>query len=251
MKKLVLLVFVLLLAGGCKTLKPVTLSTSIDPSLRPKRIQQQIENTSLTFETLQWRGQATLERSGKRQKISIAARLKKQEGIWLNGSVIVPLARVFITPNKLQFYEKINRQYATLDYEQVEKLLGVSLDYVTLENILTAKPVFTRALKRAKLSFTKDAYMLQYSRKGVILQFVFDASFRLVEQRLKNNESTLSVVYDNYKKIDGQWVPEQLRASFFGEIATVLTLNAKQTQLNSPVRMPFNIPEGYNPIPLK
>ncbi|MGB0255043.1 MAG: DUF4292 domain-containing protein [Flavobacteriaceae bacterium] len=250
MKKIGVLVVGLMLAVGCKSLKTITPTASIDSSLRPKRIQQQIETTALSFETLQWRGQATFDHGGKRQKISLTTRLKQQEGIWLNGSVIVPLARVFITPNSLQFYEKINRQYATMDYKEVETLLGVALDYTTLENILTAKPVVPRALKRAKLSFTNDAYVFSYHRKGIILQFVFDATFRLVEQRLKSDETTLSVVYDNYKKIDGQWVPEQLRASFFGKTPTILTLQTKQTQLNSPVKMPFSIPEGYKPIPL-
>lgn len=251
MKKIGVLVVGLLLAVGCKSLKTIPPTSSIDTSLRPKRVQQQIETTALSFETLQWRGQATLDREGKRQKISLSARLKQQQGIWLNGSVIVPLARVFITPNSLQFYEKINRQYAILDYNEVEALLGVALDYATLENILTAKPVVPRALKRAKLSFTNDAYVFSYRRKGIVLQFVFDATFRLVEQRLKSDETTISVVYDNYKKIDGQWVPEQLRASFFGKTPTILTLQTKQTQLNSPVRMPFSIPEGYKPIPLQ
>jgi len=250
MKKIGILFFGLLLAVGCKSLKTITPTASIDTSLRSKRVQQQAETTALSFETLQWRGQATLDRGGKRQKISLTARLKQQHGIWLNGSVIVPLARVFITPNSLQFYEKINRQYATLDYKEVESLLGVTVDYATLENILTAKPVVPRALKRAKLSFTNDAYVFSYRRKGIVLQFVFDAAFRLVEQRLKSDKATLSVVYDNYKKIDGQWVPEQLRASFLGQTPTILTLHVKQTQLNTPVKMPFSIPEGYKPIPL-
>lgn len=250
MKKLGLFVG-LLFVIGCKSLTTLPATTSVDTSLRPKIVQQQIATTALTFETLQWRGQATLDRGDKRQKISLTTRLKQQQGIWLNGSVIVPLARVYITPNSLQFYEKINRQYATLDYKEVETLLGVALNYATLENILTAKPVIPRALKRAKLSFTNNAYVFSYHRKGVVLQFVFDAAFRLVEQRLKSDETSLSVVYDNYKKIDGQWVPEQLRANLLGKTPTILTLQAKQTQLNSPIHMPFSIPEGYKPISLQ
>lgn len=250
MKKLGLFVG-LLFVTGCKSLTTLPATTSVDTSLRPKIVQQQIKTTALAFETLQWRGQATLAREGKRQKISLTTRLKQQEGIWLNGSVIVPLARVFITPNTLQFYEKINRQYVTLDYKQVEELLGVSLDYGVLENILTAKPAVPRALKRAKLSFTDDAYVFRYQRKGVVFQFVFDATFRLVEQRLKNSETSISVVYSNYKKIDGQWVPEQLQASLLGKTPTTLTLDAKQTRLNSDVKMPFTIPEGYKPISLQ
>jgi hypothetical protein len=81
------------------------------------------------------------------------------------------------------------------------------------------------------------------------LQFVFDAEFRLAEQRLKEGETTISVLYDSYKKIDGQWVAEKLSATLFGrEGSPTLTLNTRQTQLNSKINMPFSLPENYTPI---
>lgn len=249
MKKLALLFVGLILVVGCKSLAPVTTAAAIDTSLKPRTVQQMIASTALAFETLQWRGQAVLERGGKRQKISVSTRLKQDEGIWINGSVIVPLARVFITPKQLQGYEKINRQYAQIDFRTLKKMLGVPVDYQVLENVLTAKPVDSRAFKRAKLSFTKDAYVFGLRKRGVEVQFVFDAEFRLTEQRLKEGKTTISVIYDTYKKINGQWFPEQLSATLFGENgATTLTLSTRQAQLNGNINMPFAIPEGYKSI---
>ena len=249
MKKLALLFVGLILVVGCKSLAPVTTAAAIDTSLKPRTVQQMIASTALAFETLQWRGQAVLERGGKRQKISVSTRLKQDEGIWINGSVIVPLARVFITPKQLQGYEKINRQYAQIDFRTLKKMLGVPVDYQVLENVLTAKPVDARAFKRAKLSFTKDAYVFGLRKRGVEVQFVFDAEFRLTEQRLKEGKTTISVIYDTYKKINGQWFPEQLSATLFGENgATTLTLSTRQAQLNGNINMPFAIPEGYKSI---
>lgn len=249
MKKSATLFLGLVLVVGCKSLTSVTPSADVDTELRPRVLQQKITANALAFETLQWRGQAVLDQHGKRQKISITTRLKQHEGIWINGSVIVPLARVFITPDLLQAYEKINRQYAQMDYRTLKKLLGVPIDYSMLENLLTAKPVDERAFKRAKLSFAKNAYVFTLRKRGVELQFVFDAEFRLTEQRLGEGDSSISVLYKSYKKIDGQWVPEELIATLFGEKGTTtLTLSARQTQLNSQVNMPFAIPEGYKPI---
>ena len=249
MKKSAALLLGLVFVVGCKSLTSVTPSADVDTELRPRVLQQKITANALAFETLQWRGQAVLDQRGKRQKISITTRLKQYEGIWINGSVIVPLARVFITPNQLQAYEKINRQYAQMDYPTLKKLLGVPIDYSMLENLLTAKPVDERAFKRAKLSFAKNTYVFSLRKRGVELQFVFDAEFRLTEQRLGEGDSSISVLYKSYNKIDGQWVPEELIATLFGEKGTTtLTLSARQTQLNSQVNMPFAIPEGYKPI---
>lgn len=249
MKKLALIFVGLILVVGCKSLTPVTSAAAIDTSLRPRMAQQMIASNALAFESLQWRGQAVLERGGKRQKISVSTRLKQDEGIWINGSVIVPLARIFITPKQLQGYEKINRQYAKIDFRTLKKMLGVPVDYQVLENLLTAKPVDARAFKRAKLSFAKNAYVFSLRKRGVEVQFVFDAEFRLTEQRLKEGKTTISVIYDAYKKINGQWFPEQLSATLFGENgATTLTVSTRQAQLNGNINMPFAIPEGYKSI---
>ena len=250
MQKRAILLIGLVLVVGCKSLAPTaTPSVTVDTSLKSRMVQQQITTTELRFKTLQWRGQAVLEQRGRRQKISVNTRLKQNEGIWVNGSVIVPLVRIFITPKQLQGYEKINRQYVQIDFRELKKLLGVPVDYEILENLLTAKPVDARAFKRAKLSFTKDAYVFNIRKRGVELQFVFDAEFRLAEQRLKDGETTISVLYDSYKKINGQWVAEKLSATLFGrEGSTTLTLNTRQTQLNSKINMPFSLPENYTPI---
>jgi len=250
MKKLALLVVGLILVVSCKSFTSVTpTSTTVDTSLRPRMAQQQATANALAFETLQWRGQAVLERGGKRQKISITTRLKQDEGIWVNGSIIVPLARVFITPEKLQAYEKINRQYAQIDYRELKKLLGVPVDYAVLENLLTAKPVDTRAFKRAKLSFVNNSYVFSLRKRGVELQFIFDADFRLTEQRIRNGKTSIQVVYDAYNKISGQWIPERLSATLLSDKdTTTLTLQAKQTRLNEQINMPFAIPEGYKAI---
>lgn len=250
MKKLLLLFVGLILVVGCKSLGlPAPSSATVDTSLKARIAQQKIEANALDFKTLQWRGQAVLERDGKRQKISINTRLKQDEGIWINGSVIVPLARVFITPKQLQGYEKINRQYAQMDFRTLKKLLGVPLDYEIIENLLTAKPVDARAFKRAKLSFANNAYVFSLRKRGVELQFIFDAEFRLTEQRIREDKTTISVIYDAYKKMDGEWFPEQLSATLFGEKgATTLSLSVRQAQLNGNVNMPFAIPDGYKPI---
>lgn len=249
MKKLTLLFVGVALAAGCKSLTSVSPSLTIDTSLKSRVAMQKIAANTLTFETLQWRGQAVLERDGERQKISVNTRLKQDEGIWINGSVIVPLARVFITPKQLQAYEKINRQYAQMDFRVLKKLLGVPVDYKMLENLLTAQPVDARAFKRAKLSFTKNAYVFNLRKRGVELTFVFDAEFRLKEQRLREGKTTISIMYDVYRKIDGQWIPDQLSATLFSEKgATNLRLNVRQAQLNSKINMPFTIPEGYTSI---
>jgi hypothetical protein len=165
--------------------------------------------------------------------------------------VIVPLARVLITPKQLQFYEKINRRYAQIDFQQVKKQMGVPVDYEMIERIITAGPLDTRALKRAKLTFSQNNYILSSRKKGVLLKWTYDAAFRLVSQEFSNGETSVRVDYNGYRRIDNQWLPQQLRARFRGvDKTTVLKLQYKQTQLNANFQMPYEIPKGYSKIKL-
>jgi hypothetical protein len=251
MKKSGLIAIGLLMVMGCKSLTPVATTNAIDTSLRSRALQHHIENNTLQYQSLQWRGQASLEREGRREKVSVTLRLKKDEGIWVSGSVIIPLALAFITPNQLQFYEKINRQYAQIDYRQVKKLLGAPINYRMIEHIITANPLDKRALKREKLTFTQNAYVLSSKKRGGSLIWKYDAAFRLISQQLSNGKTTVRIDYNDYKQIDNQWIPEQLSATLLGaDKNTKLKLQSKQTQLNRKFKMPFEIPKGYKKIKL-
>ena len=236
---------------GCKSLTPVATTNAIDTSLRSRALQNHIEDNALQYQSLQWRGQALIEREGKRQKISVTLRLKKDEGIWVSGSVIIPLALAFITPKQLQFYEKINRQYAQIDYGQVKNLIGAQIDYRMVEHIITASPLDKRALKRAKITFTQNTYVLSSKKRRVSLIWEYDAAFRLISQQISNGKTTVRIDYNDYKLIDNQWIPEQLSATLLGaDKSTKLKLQSKQTQLNRKFKMPFEIPKGYAKIKL-
>tara|TARA_B100001093_G_scaffold235965_3_gene226129 strand:+ start:2210 stop:2968 length:759 start_codon:yes stop_codon:yes gene_type:complete len=251
MKKSGLIVVGLLMVMGCKSLKPVATTNAIDTSLRSRALQNHIEDNALQYQSLQWRGQALIEREGKRQKISVTLRLKKDEGIWVSGSVIIPLALAFITPKQLQFYEKLNRQYAQIDYGQVKNLIGAQVDYKMVEHIITASPLDKRALKRAKITFTQNTYVLSSKKRRVSLIWEYDAAFRLISQQISNDKTTVRIDYNDYKLIDNQWIPEQLSATLLGaDKSTKLKLQSKQTQLNRKFKMPFEIPKGYAKIKL-
>lgn len=249
MKKLVLVIFGLVLVAGCKSFTPVTSATSIDTNLRPKIVQQQVSDNALAFQTLQWRGHAQVNQNGSRQRISLTARIKKGEAIWMNASVVIPVGRLKITPKSLQFYEKIGRGYINLNYAELEKLVGVGITYSMLENILTAKAIDKRLLKKAKLSHTKKSYVWTTKRRGVTAEFIYDASSRLMRQTLEDGKAKLVTRYDNYVKNGSQWIPKHIHIAYSdGTKSTSVELRAKQTRLNGSISIPFSIPNDYAPI---
>ena len=249
MKKLSLIGVGLLLLAGCKSLAPISPKKSIDTVLSSRVVQQQIESQALALESLQWRGDAQLSLNKKRQRVSITTRIKKGEAVWVNGSMIIPLGRLMITPTSLQFYEKIGRRYAQLDYRDLKKRLGIAVDYSMLENVLTAKPIVHRLFRRTTLTFTDKNYVLTSKKRGVSATFEYDAAFRLIRQTVGVGQTKIEANYGAYVKKEGQWIPQQLRLGLTdGGKTTSLQLRAKQTQLNGEVNIPFVIPSGYTSI---
>ena len=249
MKKLSLIGLGLLLLAGCKSLAPISPKESIDTRLSSRVVQQQIENNALSFESLQWRGDAQLSLNGKKQRVSITTRIKKDEAVWVNGSIIIPLGRLMITPTSLQFYEKIGRNYAQLDYRSLKKRLGIAVDYSMLENVLSAKSIVHRLFRRTTLSFTEKSYVLTSKKRGVSATFEYDTAFRLVRQTIGHEGTKIEASYEAYTKEGGQWIPKQLNLKLEdGEKTTSLQLRAKKIQLNGAVNIPFAIPNGYTSI---
>ena len=239
----------LLLVTGCKSISVVDSDSSIDSRLRQKSIIKKISANSLIFNSLQWRGQLSFSKNGKDQRINTLIRVKKGERIWVNGSVIFPLVRLLITPTQFQFYEKINRKYGNLDYQQIGKLLGYPIEFKMIECALTARPLDIRALRRSKLTYKKNNYLLTSKKRGFTISWIYDASFRLVEQQLKNRKTSVSVSYNDFKLIENQWVPENISASIIVfDSSTTINLKSKHTILNKSFEMPFTVPKSYKEV---
>jgi len=255
LKPILSLVLILFLVS-CGTKKVVTGSVSENASV--KNIIKAHNNSEASYTTLQARIKGSYKTEKEDQSISISMRMEKDKAIWLSAKLagIIPLAKVYITPSRVQYYEKIDGTYFDGDFSLLSDWLGMELDFDKVQNLLLGQAIYPLEKNQLEMSFTETDYILKNEGKSLLeTMFVIQSSnFRLKGQRLEReaqNESVL-IAYDNYEQEKGEWFPKKLKiiATQKGK-STQVEVEYRQIDLNAPVSFPFSIPSGYKEITIE
>ena len=71
----------------------------------------------------------------------IFLRMEKNKGIWLSANMLIPIAKLLITPNNVQFYEKFQKTSYNGKLSFIKDYFGIDFGYKNLENLLIGKPI--------------------------------------------------------------------------------------------------------------
>ena len=254
MKSLFSYIFLLaVLFTGCRTAKVTNTQGVADTSLRGKEILEKHQETFPAFETLAGTLTVTYSRVGKiGQAIPLSFRMKKGEAIWLSAPL--GMAKVLITKDKVQVYNKLNNTYFEGDYSISEKYLGVHLGFEALENLLLGQLLFRD--RHTTLTPEGELYKGALKKDALDLSFFLNAAFRMdslliVQEEKTQQERSLSAAY-TYQTVEGQLFPLSLllQGSQGGE-QVQLSLQFSALQRNVAVRFPYSVPSGYQPLTLR
>lgn len=206
------------------------------------------------FETLQGRLSLNYQTEERSQSVTVIFRMKKDETIWMSGQVLgIPLAKVMITPNSVQFYEKITKTYFDGDFRLLSDLLGTPLDYEKIQNLLLGQTIYDLRDERYKLTESTRGYQLEPEKADLLKKmFLLDAgNFKALAQQLgqpRENRS-VTVTYPEYQKVKGQLFPGQIQiVATDGAENTRIDMTFRNVEFNVPVSFPFSIPSGYEEI---
>ncbi|MDT0294613.1 DUF4292 domain-containing protein [Mesonia ostreae] len=252
LKSIFSLILVLLFVS-CGTKKVVTGSVSENASV--KNIIKAHNNSEASFTTLQARIKGSYKTEKEDQSISISMRMEKDKTIWLSAKLagIIPLAKVYITPKRVQYYEKIDGTYFDGDFSLLSDWLGMELDFDKVQNLLLGQAIYPLEKSELEMSFTETDYILKSEGKSLLeTMFAIQSSnFRLKGQRLARESKQESVViaYDSYEEVRGEWFPKKIKiiATQEGK-STQIEVDYRQIDLNASVSFPFSIPSGYKEI---
>ena len=238
---------ILLIINSCGVLRPkLTNTISVSNS---KELLKQTQLTQPTWETLDLRGSLTARQGDISQRITTTIRIISNELIWLNASVIVPLGRAKIDQSGVAFYEQIGETFFEGDFSAVKKTLGLTLDYIQIENSLRAVPVIETIARKARFASIKDGYVLKSRQGNLRLSNTYNQQFLMTKQLLTLGKQRLVIHYDDYQQISGQWIPMQVRYEGQAKGETVqLEFGFRKAEINSEIRTPFSIPKSYTRI---
>lgn len=239
---------------GCKSTATLN-SGEADLTLSKKEVLKAHHKFKPDFKTLQAKVRVVYTEGEKSQTHTVSLRMEKDKVIWINSAL--NLIRVMITPEKVQFYNKLDNTYFDGDFSYLSDLLGTELDYTKVENLLMGNAIFEIDKNDYNMTVFEEAYLFQPKEQLPLFELFYiinPAHFKLNSQQLQQVTEArfLQVDYLKYQIIDKQTFPEQLKIiALEADSETIIELELKSISLNESVRFPFKIPSGFDAIDLK
>jgi len=209
------------------------------------------------FKTASGKLRAVYQDEEKTQSVNLSFRLEKDKAIWLSASILgFPVAKAYITPNSVSYYEKVTQTYFDGDFRLVSEFLGTSLDFQKLQNLLIGQAIYD--LREEEYNFVQSPRGFQFVKDdGSVMKKMFllnPANFKAGAQQLAQEQEnrSLTVTYSDYQEVDGLIFPDNIKIiANEGGSSTNIDLTYRSISFNEEVSFPFDIPSGYEEISLK
>ena len=241
-----------LLLSGCKSR-----TTATPEDLASAKIIDSYYDTHFEFETLAAKLKVRYKDEHTSQGVSVSLRMEKDKTIWMSASILgISLAKAKITPDHVQYYEKIDGTYFDGDFKLLSDLLGTDLNFKQVQAILLGQPLFDLTKGGYSAIAGQQNYLIVPKKQRDLfnLFFYLDAQrFTMQQQRLeqKDRNRELTISYGDYQAQEVGILPEEvLVRAKEGDKITEIDLEYRNVEINKEVSFPFEIPSGYKEIEL-
>ncbi|HIP47660.1 MAG TPA: DUF4292 domain-containing protein [Lutibacter sp.] len=252
-KPLLLVLLITLLVSSCKTTKP-TLSTMNHATVK---LLKEYDNSIFSEKTVQAKIKLDYQDPKQSQRVTIRLRMKKDEVIWMSASFLgFPVAKVKITPTKVQYYEKIKKTYFDGDFSLLSSVLGREINFQQLQNIFLGQSLMSL---NSQFTSETDGKSLKLTPKNQdelfdIFYWINPSHFKLDKQEINatKEKQILTIDYTAYQNISNTYFPKTIVIDAIQPKQTThLEMDFRNVEFNTNLKYTFNIPSGYKEIKLK
>ncbi len=253
MRKLIVLCCFIIGFTSCKTKKIVGDAGGIK-RMSVKKITKYNRATFANYKTISAKIKAKFVSDKVSMGFAVNLRIETDKMIWMSVKKFgIPMAKLKITPEKVQFYEKLSQTYFEGDFSLISDFFGMPLDFEQVQNILIGKPLLTFKNKQLVVGVSKGDYVLSLKKKQELYALFFHVNpkdFTLSSQQLKELSSS-DMLKVNYPKFQHK-IPKKIEIRVQEKNKkTFVDLDFKAVQFDKTLRFPFSIPQGYTKISLK
>lgn len=251
---LVLISTFLVLVFGCKSAKTVAPGAA-NFNLSTRQLIKENEKGVANFNTLQSKLKITFQQKGKSQTHTVNFRAEKDKALWINASFSV--IRALVTPERVSFYNKLDKTFFDGDYKYLSNLLGTELDFKKVQNVLFGETLYSLKASEYKASADTESYIVQPKKQRELFEIFFllyPTNFKVKSQQISQPQEFrhLQIDYLTYQEVDTQILPERIKViAVEANEETIIGLEYKNVSLNEALRFPFKIPTGFKKIELE
>lgn len=247
-----LAVFILLF-GACKSGKVVT-GGSIDRNLAAKTVIKNHYRNQLEFNTLSGRIKIDYTDGETSQSLGVSLRMEKDKTIWMSAPL--GIVKVFITPTRVSFYNKLQNEYFDGDFAYLSNLLGTELNFEKVQNLLLGQALLDLREERYEAEVIGDTYELKPRDPIGLFKILFQIEpryFKIANEQLSQplKKRLLAIRYKNYQETENRILPSEIGITAIeNEKRTVIDIEYRNMEFNKALSFPYSIPNGFEKIVL-
>lgn len=245
MKRLGILLFVLTLVGCKSKVDFATQGTLVDKTV--VEIINAYNDNTVDFSTSFIRGSANFNNGKQSQNVGVDIRMQKDEIILINIKVIgLSMAKIQLTPTRVQFYEKLNNRYYDGDFEFLSSILGTELDFFKVQNVLLGKTINNLQVKDIQAGIVQGMHKLSQSSGDQIEESYYfkDNDFMLYKEELAqvDQNRSVTITYPNYQDVGQNRVPSEIHIEAKSNNDVQLKIRYDKITFNEELKFTFSIP---------
>lgn len=247
------LTFIIFLIISCKTITVLPTNKPIK-DVNVIKLIDKINSTSFSFKNLKARIKATYFDGKNKQQVIVQTRIKFEEVIWFSATMVIPIAKMLISPDNVKFYEKFQKTYFEGNFDIINSYVNTDLGFKEIQNLLLGRPLTNFKNSKWKQISNQNQYiLLSQGNKNPINPTLFfnPVTFLLEEERIliPGTPEILRIQYSNYTNIENKNLPQTIKFSLSkDDVSKYLIIEFTGIDFPEELSFPFEIPEGYKKI---
>lgn len=239
---------------SCKTNKVVT-DGSVNENLSAKAIIKTHYQNHLDFKTLSGKVKINYSDGESSQGVSVSLRMEKDKAIWMSAPL--GIVKVYITPDRVSFYNKLQNEYFDGNFSYLSNLLGTELNFDKVQDLLLGQAIFDLRKGKYNASIANKNYQLKPRKAAELFKTLFEiepSNFKIATQQLAQplKNRVLEIDYRNYQKIENMVLPNTVVITAIDKSKTnTIDLEYRNMEFNRNLNFPYKIPKGFDEIVLK
>lgn len=254
LKNLAAIIVLITLLSSCKSTSVATGGVA-DENISARSVIRNHYYSQLSFKTLSGRMKIDYSDGSSTQSVNVNLRMEKDKVVWLSAPL--GIIKVYITPERVTFYNKLENEYFDGDFSYLSQLLGTELNFEKVQNLLLGEALFDLRDEKYALEIANNNYQLKPKKTGELYKTFFQiepTNYRMATQQLSQpwKGRMLEINYKNYQKVSNWILPNNLEIiTLDGENTHNIEIEYKGMEFNRALNFPYNIPNGFKEIALR
>lgn len=206
---------------------------------------------AIDYTTFQAKVKMHYEGLEDKQNFTANFRMEKNKVIWVSITGFeIEVARAMITPDSVKAIERINKKYYLYSYSDIQKLIGLSVNFQTLQDLIVGNVIATQG-KITEVKNVQDVLTTFIRGNDFINQITFtkkDTSLKQIQLQTQREVSTSSLLISmSQYLLDKGIMFSTMRDYSIQDIKGAASLNMefKKYEFNQAMDFPFSIPASY------